>query len=101
MSAPQSPVTSSRQKFFQRRFAPLITSWVTALIVAGLVYWFETEMPAFHDVVMPFYWIIGLSLAFVTWRWIRTRGKRDRRSTDRRHADRRDTAEHSTQPPVN
>jgi hypothetical protein len=75
--------------FFRRRFAPLILAWVIALTVAGLLYWIEASFPAFHEVMIPLYWIIGALIILATWRWFRTRGRGDRREKDRRHADRR------------
>jgi hypothetical protein len=96
-------VIHSRPTFFTRRFAPVITAWAIALSVVGLIYWFEKSMPAFHEVVVPLYWIIAILLVFGTWRWVRTRGKQehDRRTTDRRQADRREsTADQPTEPPA-
>lgn len=76
--------------FFHRRFAPLILAWVIAVIVAGLLYWIESSFPAFHEVMIPLYWIIAALIILATWRWFRTRGRGDRRGKDRRRADRRD-----------
>ena len=84
----------SKRTFFSRRFAPLITTWITALVAAALVYWFETEMPAFHEVLLPIYAIIMTLAVFFTWRWVRRRSKwGERRHRDRRHADRRETSD--------
>lgn len=89
VSKPLKPKT--RRNFFSRRFAPLVTTWIIALVAAGLIYWFEIKMPAFHDVVTPVYAIIAALTVFFTWRWIRTRHRGDdRRHGERRHADRRD-----------
>lgn len=82
-------MTGSTQPFFRRRFAPLIAAWVLAFIVAGLLFWIETSMPALHEVMVPLYWIIGALVILATWRWIRMRGKGDRRRNDRRLGDRR------------
>ncbi len=82
-------VADSKPTFFRRRFAPLIAAWVLALIVAALLYGIETAYPAFHEVLVPLYWIIGVLVVLSTWRWVRTRGKGDRRGNDRRLADRR------------
>lgn len=90
MTVPEPRNGESKPTFFRRRFAPLITSWIVALVVAGLIYWFETSMPAFHEVVVPLYWIVAALILFATWRWVRTRGIRDRRGHERRHTDRRD-----------
>ena len=75
--------------FFHRRFAPLIVAWVIAVVVAGLLYWIEASFPAFHEVMIPLYWIIGALIILATWRWFRTRGRGDRRGKDRRRVDRR------------
>ena len=78
-------------------------AWAIALGVAGLIYWFEHSMPAFHEVVHPLYWIIATIIVFGTWRWVRTRSKprHDRRDSDRRHADRRnDTPDRPMDPPA-
>jgi hypothetical protein len=40
--------------------------------------------------VKPFYWIILAVAFFLTWRWLRSRSRKDRRGGDRRHADRRE-----------
>jgi hypothetical protein len=69
------------------------------VVAAALVYWFETEMPAFHEVVLPFYAIILTLAVFSTWRWIRRRRKGgERRHRDRRHTDRRETSDPPTLP---
>lgn len=96
MTDPEQLDRETRRTFFSRRFAPLATTWTTALVVAGLIYWFEIEMPAFHEVVTPLYGIIAALAVFFTWRWIRTRGREDRRRAERRHIDRRNSSGHST-----
>ena len=103
MTAPDSQAAPTKPTFFRRRFAPLFTAWAVALGIAGLIYWFERTMPAFHEVVNPFYWIIATLIVFGTWRWVRTRSKpkHDRRASDRRHADRRnDTPDRPMDPPA-
>jgi hypothetical protein len=99
MSSLLPPEPPPRRTFFSRRFAPLVAAWVGAIIVVGLIYWFEHTMPAFDEVVAPLYAVIALLLTAFTWRWIRTRGKGERRHNDRRRTDRRNTAEYSTKPP--
>jgi len=71
-----------------RSLTPLIKPWLAALIVAGLVFFFETEMPAFHEVVKIVYFIIAVILIIITGRSFRSREGR-RRGIDRRHGDRR------------
>ena len=99
MTDPEPAKPEPKRTFFSRRFAPLATTWIIALIAAGLIYWFEIEMPAFHEVVTPLYGIIASLAVFFTWRWIRTRGRGDRRRVERRRTDRRDTSGDSTQSP--
>jgi len=91
MTVPGQSKPRARRNFFDRRFAPLATTWIIALVAAGLIYWFEIKMPAFHEVVTPLYAIIGALAVFFTWRWVRTRHRgEDRRHAERRHVDRRD-----------
>jgi len=71
-----------------RSLTPLIKPWLAAFIVAGLVFFFETEMPAFHEVVKIVYFIIAVILIIITGRAFRSREGR-RRGIDRRHGDRR------------
>jgi ABC-type bacteriocin/lantibiotic exporter with double-glycine peptidase domain len=100
MTVPEPAQPKQRRSFFSRRFAPLVTTWIIALVAAGLIYWFEIEMPAFHEVVAPIYAIIAALAVFFTWRWIRTRHSQgDRRHADRRRTDRRDNAEQPTELP--
>jgi len=42
-------------------------AWVSAIIIAGLIYWFEVEMPAFDEVVAPLYAVVALLLVAFTW----------------------------------
>jgi hypothetical protein len=58
-----------------------------------LINWLETQAPALHELVLPFYWIILAVAFYLTWRWLRARSKKDRRGVDRRRADRRDENE--------
>lgn len=74
---------------YGRRPRQLLVVWGFALLLVSLFYWFETNAPAFHDLVLPFYWVVLFVTLFLTWRWFRARRK-DRRGKDRRHADRRD-----------
>jgi len=101
MTVPEPLKPKPRRTFFSRRFAPLATTWIIAFVAAGLIYWFEITMPAFHEVVLPIYAIIAALAVFFSWRWIRTRNRGDRRRTERRHTDRRDTPQESTKLPDN
>ena len=74
---------------YGRRPRQLVVVWVTALLLVALIMWFETAAPVFHELLKPFYWIImGIAL-FLTWRWFRSRSKKNRRGKDRRRVDRR------------
>ncbi|HEY4733494.1 MAG: hypothetical protein ACJ79J_08845 [Gemmatimonadaceae bacterium] len=75
---------------YGRRPRQLLVVWGGAVALAGLTYWFEFSAPAFHELVKPFYWIVGATAVFLTWRWFRSRSRKDRRGADRRRADRRD-----------
>jgi hypothetical protein len=75
---------------YGRRPRQLVIVWVVSLGAILLIHWFEVNAPAFHFLLLPFYWIIfGIAL-FMTWRWLRGRSRKDRRSGDRRRADRRE-----------
>jgi len=72
-----------------RRPHHLLLVWGGSLLLILLIHWFEISAPAFHFLLMPFYWIIfGVALV-LTWRWLRSRSHHDRRSGDRRRTDRR------------
>jgi hypothetical protein len=74
---------------YGRRPSQLVLVWVTALVLIGLIMWFETAAPAFHEILKPFYWIILAVAFFLTYRWLRSRSNKDRRGRDRRRVDRR------------
>jgi membrane protein implicated in regulation of membrane protease activity len=82
---------------YGRRPRQLLITWGIALVLAGLIYWFEVTAPAFHMLLLPFYWIIAGVTVFLTWRWFRGRSRKDRRGADRRHADRRDNGPTSSE----
>jgi len=75
---------------YGRRPRQLLVVWGVAIVLAALVFWLEFSAPALHDLVVPFYWIIGAAAVFMTWRWLRSRSKKDRRNGDRRRTNRRD-----------
>jgi membrane protein implicated in regulation of membrane protease activity len=75
---------------YGRRPRQLLVVWGFSFLLAGLIYWLEFNAPALHELVKPFYWIVGVTAAFLTWRWLRSRSPTDRRRKDRRRADRRD-----------
>ena len=75
---------------YGRRPRQLIVVWGFSVLLALLIWWLESQAPALHELVLPFYWIILAVAFYLTWRWLRARSKKDRRGADRRHADRRD-----------
>jgi hypothetical protein len=86
---------------YGRRPRQLLAVWGTSLLLILLIYWVEVEAPALDQLVKPFYWIILAVAFFLTWRWLRSRSRKDRRGGDRRRSDRRehDDSPDSEQPP--
>ena len=78
---------------YGRRPRQLLVVWVVSLVLIGLIYWLEYSAPALHELVIPFYWIVGGTAIFLTWRWLRARSRKERRGGDRRRVDRRDQPE--------
>ena len=78
---------------YGRRPRQLLVVWGFSMLLILLINWLETQAPAFHELVLPFYWIILAVAFYLTWRWLRARSKKNRRGEDRRHADRRDENE--------
>lgn len=78
---------------YGRRPQQLIVVWGFSILLALAINWLETQAPALHELVLPFYWIILAVALYLTWRWLRARSKKDRRGKDRRHTDRRDQNE--------
>jgi membrane protein implicated in regulation of membrane protease activity len=76
-----------------RRPHQLLVVWGFSMLLILAIWWLETQAPAVHELVLPFYWIILAVAFFLTWRWFRARSKKDRRGRDRRRADRRDENE--------
>jgi hypothetical protein len=75
---------------YGRRPRQLLVVWGSALLIVGLIYWLDITAPALHDLLEPFYYVVGFLTLFLTWRWLRARSKKDRRGKDRRRVDRRD-----------
>ncbi len=78
---------------YGRRPRQLLVVWGVSLLFIALIYWLEVSAPALHELLLPFYWIILGVAVIATWRWFRSRSKKDRRIGDRRRSDRRDTKE--------
>jgi membrane protein implicated in regulation of membrane protease activity len=75
---------------YGRRPRQLLVVWGSSLLVIGLIFWLDITAPAMHDLLVPFYYVVGFLTLLLTWRWLRARSKKDRRGQDRRRADRRD-----------
>jgi hypothetical protein len=75
---------------YGRRPRQLLVVWGPSLLVIGLIYWLDVSAPALHDLLVPFYYVVGAVTLFLTWRWFRARSPKNRRGKDRRRADRRD-----------
>jgi membrane protein implicated in regulation of membrane protease activity len=77
---------------YGRRPRQLLVVWGSVLLIVGLIYWLDISAPALHDLLVPFYYVVGFLTLFLTWRWLRARSKsnKDRRGKDRRRVDRRD-----------
>jgi membrane protein implicated in regulation of membrane protease activity len=75
---------------YGRRPRQLLVVWGSTLLVIGLIFWLDISAPAMHDLLVPFYYVVGFLTLLLTWRWLRARSKKDRRGQDRRRSDRRD-----------
>ena len=75
---------------YGRSVRQLVTVWIVTVALLALLHFFETSAPAFHELLIPFYWIIIIVAAVLTWRWARSRSTTDRRGRDRRRASRRE-----------
>lgn len=75
---------------YGRRIRHLVTVWVITVASLALLHYFEVSAPAFHELLIPFYWIIVAVAAVLTWRWLRSRSTTDRRGRDRRRTSRRE-----------
>lgn len=75
---------------YGRSVRHLVIVWVVAVASLALLHYFEVSAPAFHELLIPFYWIIIIAAVGLTWRWARSRSATDRRRTDRRRAPRRE-----------
>ena len=79
---------------YGRHLAPLLKPLVACVIVAGFIFFFETQMPAFHDVVKIGYFIVAVIFVIAAGRALRTR-EGSRRVSERRQGDRRGQKEDS------
>jgi hypothetical protein len=75
---------------YGRQLRQLFVVWGTALLLLVGLYRVELSMPALHEILLPFYWLVFATAAFFTWRWVRLRSRGDRRGGDRRQDTRRD-----------
>lgn len=75
---------------YGRRLRQLLVVWGIALLFLVGLYRLELRIPALHEILLPFYWVVFGTAAFFTWRWVRGRSRHDRRGHERRHETRRD-----------
>jgi hypothetical protein len=52
----------------------------------------QHRAPAFEDLLQPVYWISGVLLVLVTFKWVRGRKEKERREIERRQQARREDA---------
>lgn len=77
---------------YGRHIVPLLRPLIACVIVAGLIFFFETQMPVFHDVVKIGYFIVAVIFVIAAGRALRTR-EGSRRVSERRRGDRREKRE--------
>jgi hypothetical protein len=75
---------------YRRSQKHLAVIWLIALITIGAIRFIDVKAPAFHELLLPFYWVTILVTLVFTWRWLRSRSRKERRGKDRRSTDRRD-----------
>ena len=81
---------------YGRRPRQLLVVWGTSLLLVVLINRLETYAQVLHEIVQPFYWIILAVAFYLTWRWLRSRSRKDRRGADRRRTDRRENNDSPT-----
>lgn len=74
---------------YGRRPRQLYVVWGVSLLFLVGLYRLELRIPALHEILLPFYWLVFGTGAFFTWRWVRLRARGDRRGDDRRTETRR------------
>jgi len=93
MTDPQSekaePQGLAERLLHGRALGPLLGPWLGCLVATALVFIFEYEMPAFHEFVKVFYFVIAVVFVIATARYLRPRAKGNRRMKERRVHDRR------------
>jgi hypothetical protein len=85
----KKPKGIAERLFHGRGLGPLLGPWLGCLIATALVFVFEYEMPAFHEFVKIFYFVIAVVFIIATARYMRPRGTGNRRTGERRVHDRR------------
>jgi hypothetical protein len=68
---------------------PLVTAWVTALVIELVIFGLTVRTPAITVLMRPLMVIVVAAAMVATWRWVRPRHESDRRGGDRRHLFRR------------
>lgn len=80
---------------YGRSIRHLVIVWIVAVAALLVLAAFESAAPAFHELLIPFYWIILAVAGLLTWQWLRARGPMDRRGRDRRRTSRRENEDES------
>lgn len=68
----------------------MVVVWIVTVASLALLHYVDVSAPAFHELLIPFYWIPIIAAGVITWRWARSRSATDRRHTDRRRSSRRE-----------
>jgi hypothetical protein len=80
---------SHQPVIYGRSIRQLVVVWVFTVGTLALIHYVEISAPAFHELLIPFYWVTIAVGAGLTWRWLRSRSESDRRRSDRRRLFRR------------
>ena len=78
---------TERKLFYGRSLGPLLGPWIACISIAAAIFFVETKMPVFNEVVKIVYFILLVILVISTARWFRVRRGR-RRHGDRRQSER-------------
>lgn len=74
---------------YGRGLRQLFVGWGVSLLLLVGLFLVELWIPALHELLLPFYWIVLGIAAVLTWRWLRERSRSERRGDDRRRETRR------------
>src|SRR6266536_3446075 len=60
-------MTESASIIYKRSLRHLAVIWGIAIVTLLLIRWFDSKAPAFHELLIPFYWITLLVTLAFTW----------------------------------